>query len=93
MVKIFLSDDQTGDLQYSLAKLKKIFYQKKSKFCRLDLQFIYWDLKLKKYREQCQNGLDDEIKINPAIYEKTKEFLENMKLEFNSNWKTFDIVK
>ena len=56
MVKIILSDDASGNLKYSLAELKKVFYQKKQKWCRLDWQFVYWDIKLKKYKEQYMNA-------------------------------------
>jgi hypothetical protein len=42
-------DDEAGIVKISLAKIKKIFFNKK-RHCKLDWQFIYWDIKIKKIK-------------------------------------------
>ena len=55
IVRVYLSQgellDDDGVLKFTLAQIKSIFFNKK-RHCKLDWQFIYWDIKIKKIKKE-----------------------------------------
>ena len=61
--------------------------------CKLDWQFIYWDIKLKKYKQQCDTVSQTPTSEGLSILNQAKQFLESLELRFNTNEETFLLVK
>ena len=81
----------SGDREYNLKELKKIFYQKK-KHCKLDWKFVQWDLEIKKNKNNYKKASGHDNTMNMRVYDDTKKFLEGFKLEFEATIKTFSTV-
>ena len=65
-VKISLFNTKNGNIEilnFPLFELKQSFYQKR-KHCKLDWQFVYWDIKLKKYKKQYEQ--QSKVVLNEA---------------------------
>lgn len=84
-VKIIPLETPTEFLYMQLSELKQKFY-KQREHCKMDWQFIYWDLKLKKYKQQYSENK------SITLYNTIKKFIDNIKLEFYTDRKTFDIA-
>ena len=84
-----LESDEIGMEKFTLAEIKKIFFNKK-RHCKLDWQFIYWDIKIKKIKKEYMEAGNNENR--QQVIKNTKNFINCLRFEFNCNKTTFDIV-
>lgn len=86
-VKIIFQQSKDQSLVFSLAELRKLFYKKRDR-CKLDWHFVFWDIKIKKYTKMQQ-----EEKVTLAMYNQIKNFVDSLKIVFDTSKETFEIVK